>query len=396
MASIKVKLRESTVKEREGVLTIQVINNRKVKCFTTRFHIFPHEWDKEKSRIIEEAGDIGRRAYLTGTREALDKELRKLHRCKEVLDKKKTYSVDELVRRYTDNSLNGRLFTFMDRLIDNMKADSRHRTAAIYSVARRSFADFRQGADIPIEDIDQGLIRGYETYLKGRLVSMNTISCYMRVWRAVYNRAVEEGLSPQQQPFKNVYTGVAKTAKRAINETLIARLKELDLEPEAHLSLARDLFMFSFYTRGMSFVDMANLKREHIRKGYITYKRSKTKQLLTIRLEPCIENIIERYRSHTVGDYLLPIYHRGNRDATSTLRTYNKRLERISAMMDLDKPLTSYVARHSWATIAMRKGIPMSIISEGMGHESEHTTRIYLAAIEQSTLDQANAQIISL
>jgi integrase len=350
----------------------------------------------KKDQVILHSTNKEREAYLRGIIDALDKELRRLDKCREILDKKSIYSVDEWVERYTDSSLNGNIFSFMDSLIDSLKAENRDRTAAIYSVARRSFYAFTGGADMLIEAIDAGLIRRYENYLKVRQVSMNTSSCYMRIWRAVYNRAAEEGLTPQRHPFRCVYTGIAKTAKRAVNEALIMRLKELDLRDSKGLSLARDLFMFSFYTRGMSFIDMANLKRSYMRHGYLTYTRSKTQQTLTIRIEPCMEEIIERYRGETLDGFLLPVFHPGNRDASSSLRTYNKRLLRISVKLGLDKSLTSYVARHTWATLAMRKGIPMNVISEGMGHENEHTTRIYLASIGQSTIDHANAQIISL
>jgi site-specific recombinase XerD len=396
MASIKVKLRKSTVKEKEGVLIFQVINDRKVKCLTTRFHLFSHEWDMKKDEVILHAADKDREVYLRSLIDSLDKELGKLNRCMEILNKKPAYSVSELLERYADSSLNGNIFPFMERLIGKLKAENRIRTAAIYSVAKRSFHSFRQGVDLSIDIIDTGIIRRYETYLKLKQVSMNTISCYMRIWRSVYNQAVEEGLATQRHPFKNVYTGVAKTAKRAVNEILVMKLKDLDLSDSKELAMARDLFMFSFYTRGMSFIDMANLKRTQVQKGYLTYMRSKTRQTLTIRIEPCIEEIINRYKCKTLDSFLLPIFHPGNRDASSTLRTYNKRLVRISGKLGLEKPLTSYVARHTWATIALRRGIPMSVISEGMGHESEHTTRIYLAAIEQSAIDKANAQIIDL
>jgi site-specific recombinase XerD len=394
MASIKIKFRKSTVEKKEGVLTIQVINNRKVKCLTTRFRLFSHEWDMEKDEIILHTADKEREAYLRKITTALDNELKKLNQCKEVLDKKSMYTVTEWIECYMDGSLNGNLFPFMERLIKKLSAENRKRTAAIYSVANRSFYSFREGVDIPIDSINAGLIKQYEAHLKTKQVSMNTISCYMRIWRAVYNRAAEEGLTYQRHPFKNVYTGIAKTVKRAVGETLIMRLKMLDLQKE--LSLARDLFMFSFYTRGMSFVDMANLKHNHVKNGYLRYIRSKTRQKLTIRIEPCMEEILERYRNQTFDNYLLPIYHSGNLDATSALRTYNKRLVRISAKLELEKPITSYVARHSWATIALRKGVPLQVISEGMGHENEYTTRIYLATIDQAAIDQANAQIIAL
>jgi integrase len=236
----------------------------------------------------------------------------------------------------------------------------------------------------------------YDMYLKKEGLSANSISCYMRALRAIYNQAVGKGLAVARNPFKDIYTGINKTTKRAVNEYVITRLSKLDLSGQEHLKLAQDLFMFSFYTRGMSFKDMADLKQGNIKNGYIVYLRSKTKQILTIRIEKCMKEIINRYKDSTVDDYILPVYNKHNYNHASHLGTYNKRLKRISKILNLEKPLSSYVSRHSWATIAHRKGFPLQVISEGMGHENEKTTRIYLASLEQSVIDNANAQIIAL
>jgi len=154
--------------------------------------------------------------------------------------------------------------------------------------------------------------------------------------------------------------------------------------------------MFSFYMRGMSFVDMANLRQSDLKDGYITYSRSKTKQVLTVKVEKCMEEIIVCYKGQTIDDYVLPIYDKQNYNHSSHLRTYNKRLKRISKLLKLGKPLSSYVSRHSWATLALHQGVPVEVISESMGHENENTTRIYLASLDRSIIDKANAEIIDL
>ena len=109
-----------------------------------------------------------------------------------------------------------------------------------------------------------------------------------------------------------------------------------------------------------------------------------------------MQEIILRYESQTIDDYLLPVYTAQYRDNASQLRNHNKRLKRISDLLGLEKPLSSYVTRHTWATMALRKGVPIEVISESMGHENETTTRIYLASLEQSVVDKANAEIIKL
>ena len=205
---------------------------------------------------------------------------------------------------------------------------------------------------------------------------MNTISFYMRNLRAVYNRAVEKGLTPQNNPFRHVYTGVDKTVKRAIPIKVIKALKELDLSMKPSLDFARDMFMFSFYTRGMSFIDMAYLKKTDLQNSILTYRRRKTGQELSIKWEKCMAEIIAKYPENKT-DFLLPIIkEEGNerRQYDNTLHLVNYRLKELSTMLKLQRPLTMYVARHSWASAAKAKNVPLSVISEGMGQPSTRVT----------------------
>ena len=396
MTSVKVKFRKSTIKNREGVLYFQLIHHRKTKLITTRFRLHPHEWNARLSTVVIDNSDSERRIYLQNIEEGLVAETQQIYDLISILEKRGDYTTKELAEYYLNHSFNGYFFPFIAYQIKKLKEANRTKTALIYETAMRSFSRFRYGEDIRIDKINSGLIQRYEVFLKSKNVCLNSISCYMRALRAIYNQAVQKGLTISKNPFKEVYTGIDKTVKRAVNEDVIVELHGLDLSEHPTLQLARDLFMFSFYTRGMSFVDMANLKQNNLKNGYLIYARSKTKQTLTIKVEACIDDIIKRNQNMTIGDYILPIYNAQNLDYSSHLRTYNKRLNRISEMLNLRTPLSSYVSRHSWATIALRKGISVQVISEGMGHENEKTTRIYLASLDQSVIDNANAQIIAL
>lgn len=396
MTSVKIKFRKSTIKNKEGVLYIQLIHRRETKLITTRFRLHSFEWDNRSSTVITNTIDSERMSYLQNIKDGLESEVRQIYDLISILEKRGDYTTKKLVEYYVNNSFNGYFFPFIKYQIKELESENRTKTASIYETARRSFSRFRYGEDIRIDKIDSSLMQRYETYLKNNGVSLNSISCYMRALRVIYNQAVQKGLTISKNPFKDVYTGIDKTSKRAVNEDIITKLIKLDLSEYSHLLLARDLFTFSFYTRGMSFVDMANLKQSNLKNGYLVYCRSKTKQALSIKVEKCIEEIIDRYKEIAIDDYILPIYTSQNRDYNSHLRTYNKRLKRISELLNLEKPLSSYVSRHSWATIALRKGISVQIISEGMGHENEKTTRIYLASLDQSVIDDANAQIITL
>jgi site-specific recombinase XerD len=394
--SVKTKFRKSAVAGREGVLCIQLIHRLKIRFITTSLRLFPNEWDasQETVRMTDFAPE--RQPYLQLLQKRLDEELRQIHTLINVYEKRGNYTIEELVADYVHQAFNGCLFTFADYLAKQLQKENRPKTASIYHAAKRSFSRFRLGEDIRLENIDGELLKNYEKQLKNRELAKNTVSFYMRTLRSIYNQAVKKGLCVQRQPFTEVYTGIDKTVKRAVDEKIIIRLKQLDLSHKQKLEKARDLFLFSFYMRGISFVDMANLTLGNLKNGYITYIRSKTKQKLTIKIEECMQVIIEKYACQTLENFLLPIYSDTNRSNISCLRTYNKQLQRISKMLELEKPLSSYLARHSWATIALRKGISVEIISESMGHENEATTRIYLASLEQSVIDKANATIILL
>lgn len=333
---------------------------------------------------------------MQNLKDGLESEVQQIFELISILEKRSEYTIGELVEYYMNNTFNGYFSPFVKNQVKNLKSQNRTKTASIYETVQRSFSRFRHGEDILIEKIDSLLIGRYETYLKNNNVCINSISCYMRALRSIYNQAVSRGLTVSKNPFRDVYTGIDKTSKRAVNEDIIVKLYRLNLSEHSNLQIARDLFMFSFYTRGMSFIDMANLKQSNLKNGYIVYSRSKTKQVLTIKIEKCIEDIIAKYKDLTIDNYLLPIYNDQNRNYISHLRTYNKRLKRLSEMMELKMPLSSYVSRHTWATIAFHKGISVQVISEGMGHENEKTTRIYLASMDQSVIDSANAQIIAL
>jgi integrase len=221
----------------------------------------------------------------------------------------------------------------------------------------------------------------------------------MRILRAIYNKATKQKLIEQQHPFTEVYTGIDKTRKRAVDESIISQLHRLDLNPNSHTAFSRDLFIFSYCTRGMAFVDIAYLKMANLHNGTLTYTRRKTGQLLTIRVEPCIQRIIDRYAQPDTP-YLFPIITSTDPDVAyrqyqAALNRHNRLLGRLSEMLGCGCKLTSYTSRHSWATAARNHNVPISVISQGMGHTSEQTTRIYLTMLENSVIDEANKWIIN-
>lgn len=288
-------------------------------------------------------------------------------------------------------------YVFMQRLINDLKQTGRIRTSETYASALRSLSQYRNGRDISIDEIDSDIIQKYEAYLKGKGLSRNSSSFYMRILRAAYNKAVEEGMTTQKEPFKKVYTGVDKTTKRAIPLSSIRRIMHLDMT-DPNLAFARDMFIFSFYTRGMSFIDMAYLKKSDLKNGILTYTRKKTGQRMSIKWENCMQAIIDRHKASPLSQYLLPIITDNGRDSRKQYRNallrINRELKKIAAAAEISAPLTLYTARHSWASAAKEKNIPLAVISECMGHDSETTTMIYLSSLCDTVIDKANRLII--
>lgn len=263
-----------------------------------------------------------------------------------------------------------------------------------------SFKKFRNGKDLTLSKITSDLIIEYEAFLKAKGISKNTSSFYMRTLRAVYNRAVNKGLTLQKYPFKYVYTGIDRTRKRAVSVQTMKHIKSLDLSSEWKLDFARDMFLFSFYTRGMSFVDMSYLRRKDLSNGILTYRRHKTGQLLHIKWEACMQEIVNKYKNEQ-STFLLPIINTNEVEEQRKQYIYsahniNRCLKKIGAMLGLSLPLTMYVARHTWASIAKQRNVPISVISDGLGHDSELTTRIYLSSLDNIEIDKANKMIMRL
>lgn len=276
MATIKIKFRPSSVSGKEGTLFYQVIPNRIVRQIHTDYKLFPSEWDKYSKRIVLPRFDDTRKHYLLEIREKLEKDMHKMEKAVAVLDEKRQpYTADEVVSACQAPVAEYFLFPFMEEVIFQMREQGRKRMCEIYSAALNSFKSFRNGKDILLDDIDSGLMTAYEIYLKNRGVSMNTSSFYMRNLRAIYNRAVEKEMISQRYPFKHVYTGIDKTMKRAISLEEVKRIREIELQADPSLDFARDMFMFSFYTRGMSFVDIAFLKKKDLQNGMLSYRRKK-------------------------------------------------------------------------------------------------------------------------
>ena len=393
MATIKVKLRPSSVAGRAGTIFYQVTHRRATQQITTNIRLQPDEWDAIGEQVVVSVAD------KSIIQNRIDSDIALLKRIVKDLDNSGvTYSVGDIVKRFKSPECHVLVLDFMQNQIRLMRNANRLGTALNYEKTMKNFAEFLGGVNLPFSAMTEQLIADYNAFLVQRGMVRNSISFYMRIMRAVYNKAVRQKLVEQSHPFTEVYTGIDRTRKRAVSESVISQLYKLKLAEGTPLALARDIFIFSYCTRGMAFVDIAYLKKENIQNGVICYARRKTGQLLSVRIEPSIQRIIDRYSS-ALSSYVFPILTSSDtkeayEEYQVAINNHNRLLRRLSKMLPAGCKLTSYTSRHSWATAARNHNVPISVISAGMGHTSEQTTQIYLTMLENSVIDDANQGLI--
>lgn len=397
MTSIKVKLRPSTVEGREGTIFYQITHQRKTRQLATDFHVSPRLWDKRRDCPVADSRGI-HGSIPADIREKVRHDVERLKRIINKMEQEGAgFTVDEIVLEFKRHLSEYSLFNFMRRIILNFRSMGRVRCAETYTSTLNDFRKFRGGEDIMLDCLTGEIMESYEAWLRRREIVPNTVSFYIRILRATYNRAVEQEITENNYPFRHVYTGVDRTVKRAIPLEMVSRIKSLNLSDDFKLDYARDMFMMSFYLRGMSFIDMAFLKKTDLCDGCVTYRRRKTGQRLSIGWTGEMQQIMEKYPTND-SMYLLPIIRRAGLNERRAYRNMsyniNRSLKIIAGMAGIRIPLTLYVARHSWASAAKTKGVPLSVISQGMGHDCESTTRIYLASLDSSVVDRANSMIL--
>ncbi len=404
MTSIRVKLRPSTVEGHKGTIYFQITHARKVKLLFTRYFILPEEWNSEKSTVVAISNDYDQTRNLSIIMQKIRWDVEQLtHIVQKLEHNGLEYTTSDIIEEFKRQQNDGLLIRFVQKLVAEKKSRKQYRTAEIYEASLRRFkaflCDIGEGDDILLYQITPRLVEDYEKWLYNRGVRPNTSSFYMRPLRAIYNRAVKAGNINDCNPFRHVYKGVSKTEKRAVPVQVLRKIKMIDLSAEPELDHARDIFMLSLMMRGMSIIDMAFLRKTDLIGGNIIYRRSKTGQRLMIEWLPEMQAIIDKYPENST-QYLLPILTKPYDNQINAYRNraskINRNLKTVAERVGLKMNLTLYAARHSWASLAKSQGISISIISEGMGHDSEKTTKIYLAELDNSVIDSANREILSI
>lgn len=402
----------------KGSLYLRLIHDRRVKNLALRgCRIFEREWDKELQKIIYPKNDPKRVRELKRIESAINAELEILDRYVTQLRSRGHYTADDILHLYRGRRDDSRLRGFTEILAIGLESDNRRRTAQAYLASTRALLRYNGGADIPLENINQTLIRGFEKHLRDEGKMPNTIAYYIRNLRAIYNKAIEFEFvvdSKDEKPFAGISTATTKTMKRALPlEDLQAlhSLKFYKMFPAGcrgmrqsayheNLHWSWRYFFFCLFARGMSWVDLVHLRKENVRGGMIRYCRRKTGQQIEISLTHELSAIINSFSSETIDSpYVFPILRNNKTDEElqyeSSLRTQNNRLKRLARVAGIEQKISTHVARHSWASVGKDENVPVRVISECLGHTSEETTLIYLSLLNNQVLDEANERVES-
>ncbi len=399
MASFKLKFRPSTTEGKPGTMYFQVTHRRSTRAVYTDYRVMPEEWDGRTS-FIRIVGTPERQAELQLIVSKIRWDCKRLaafitEREQAMLE----YTADDIVSAFRLLPPCQTWFSFIHGMIVKKLRVGRLGTAKTYRDALASFSRFRDGEDATIDALDAETMNLYEAWLKGCGLKRNSSSCYLRTLRTLYRKAVEAGLTTDKNIFRHVFTGFAKTAKRAIPLDSLRAVRQIHLPESSAIAFARDMFMLIVYLQGISFVDLAYLKKDDIRNGQLHYSRKKTGQELTVGWEPAMQYIVDSY-AHLTKDspYLLPIITKTDgterRQYERMEHKVNYYLKKIGTMVGLQAPLTTYTGRHTWASTMRDMGTSLSVISKGLGHESLKTTQIYLSSIGMEGVVKANRKMI--
>ncbi|HBG70075.1 MAG: hypothetical protein A2W93_10075 [Bacteroidetes bacterium GWF2_43_63] len=309
---------------------------------------------------------------------------------------------EHLLNMIFPKTTNEWVFEYLQSRISDLKKTNNLGNADVYNNLFRELKSFRNGKDLKFTDINVRMINDFEQFFREKNLKESSISTHMRTFRALINRAIDEEICPKNSyPFaKYKIQKLKPTARKiAISKADMTRIDSLQFDNNDHLFHTKNYFLFSYYLRGINFIDLANLKWENIIDGRVSYVRAKTGKLYTILLlEPALE-IIEYYkRYNSDSKYIFPILdekihmtEQSKRNRVGKIRTrVNKELKEIAHMAGVRGDITTYVSRHSWATIMKYERVPVEIIQQGMGHKDSKTTEIYLKDFEDEIMDKAS------
>ncbi len=372
---------------------LRVTKDRKRKYVSLGISVNPEHWDFSKNQPKAECPN---REYI----ELLIADKLKEYSAK-IVELKATnqeFTSTTLVEKVCVNHVNRKTVGDLFREhINSLTASGRKSYALSIKQLYNSLIEFNGHLDIPFSEMDIVWLRRYEAFLRRKGLAENTIGIRFRTLRSIYNVAIEEDVvSAELYPFKKLKVSKLhqETAKRALSKEDIERVLSYK-STNRYMRFPIDIFAFTYYCGGINFVDIAHLTKANIIDGRLIYKRQKTKKLIKIPLQPQAVALIEKY-SNDESQYLFPIlsdFHKTDIQQANRIHKViskvNERLKQTGKALNLPIALTTYVARHSQATVMKRAGVSTAVIREIMGHSSERVTQIYLDSFDNEQVDNA-------
>lgn len=402
MVYYKLTLNDKRItKENTFPVVIRITYNKNNTTITTGIRVKKEHWDSKSQQVNKSNPN-----FQTLNKSIIEIFI-KVQKAIHVLVDEDAFSFEALKAKLANplateaKTLN--FYEFSHRLITEMLELNQTGNALVYRVALNRFISYCGNNKIGFKEIDYNLLNGFKRNLQLNGIKQNTISNYFRTIKAIYNKAIKAKIIDRSfYPFYDISVKQEKTSNRAISIDQIKDLVSHQLvsnTPEWH---ARNYFMISFLLIGASFTDLAYLKTDNIKAGRVIFKRRKTHKQYSIKLLPAASELFSYYQNSN-SKYLLPILPptvkedsiEAKKLISQWIKTTNKYLKRIGTEIGLDSPLTSYVARHTWATTAKRLGYSNELIAEAMGHEyGNRTTAIYLDSFDQDVIDDMNNRIV--
>ncbi|XOV92055.1 MAG: phage integrase SAM-like domain-containing protein [Bacteroidota bacterium] len=375
--------------------------SKSTTSLSTGYHVPEKYWDDQKKEIKATYNGIDN---IKRTNNHLIKEKAKIMDLLTKLDERgelNYLSLSQLKDKIVSRNRKETVFNFIQKIIDDMIKKQKIGNARSYKNVLREIKKFRKEVDLPFSELNYDFLLRFEKAYLARGNSENGLAVYMRTIRAIYNRAIKENIvDAEGYPFKNYIIKIKPTKKRAINYSEIKKLIDLKLKKKDALFDVRNFFLSSFYLNGAPFIDLAFLKVENITNGRVNYKRKKTGRYYDIKIVEPLQPILNHYcKGKLKDDYVFPIIKREKledqyKDIQWAQSRYNKRLKSLAQKAGIEEHLTSYVSRHSFASRANNLAIPITAISQMLGHERISTTQAYLADLNTDVLDLYSEKVL--
>lgn len=394
--SVNLKRRQGA-DNRKATLFLQVICRRKVRQISLPYKLYKDEWDENSQQAVVPRGCLPERClYLMEVNRKTEEEKYRMLTVIARLSKEGTATVDTIVEGFQTLRNGSSFATYIEQVIKLFANENREASVRHYRSLRNSFIKFMNEEEILLKDINEEKVKEYELWMINRKLHINTIAFYMRNLKALWNRGLREGLIHDcPSPFKGINTGIGKSEKKAVKEEVIRKIENIDIKKLTEkVAQARLFFLFCYYTQGMPFIDLAHLTDENIQGDYLVYARHKTGETIRVKLLPIMRKIIQYLRKNKKG-LLFPILsdpHASYKEYESQLRLYNGHLRKLGKIVGAE--LSSYVARHSWATHSKNLGAPDSDIALALGHTTVETTQSYIDTSENNSLDRMNKKLV--